>query len=207
MTGQGPTDRLGKAIETAVYAPLGLGLYLRDFTPSVVAMLVARGRAEIDRRQQQANSTATTARSIGQIAVAFGVPELRRRVGGQFDTARDRAETVVASVAAFVPTPGGAPAPPTPPPRHAPAPDARVASAAPSPPPVAPPRIASDPPDARDVSASDDLPIPGYDELSASQVVERLAGLSADELAAVRAYEAEHRKRRTILGKIDQLAS
>ena len=38
--------------------------------------------------------------------------------------------------------------------------------------------------------------------LSASQVVERLAGLATTELAAVRNYEAGHRNRRTILGKI-----
>ena len=50
-----------------------------------------------------------------------------------------------------------------------------------------------------------ELPIPGYDALSASQVVERLAGLADDELDAVRAYEAAHRNRRTILGKIEQL--
>jgi hypothetical protein len=50
------------------------------------------------------------------------------------------------------------------------------------------------------------LAIPGYDALSASQVVERLAGLSGDELAAVRQYEAGHRRRRTILGKIEQLS-
>jgi len=51
------------------------------------------------------------------------------------------------------------------------------------------------------------LPIPGYDALSASQVVERLAGLSPDELDAVRSYEGAHRNRRTILGKIDQISA
>jgi hypothetical protein len=50
------------------------------------------------------------------------------------------------------------------------------------------------------------LSIPDYDELSASQVVQRLPGLSADELEAIRAYETRGRGRRTILGKIDQLA-
>ncbi len=54
---------------------------------------------------------------------------------------------------------------------------------------------------------SGELPIPGYDALSASQVVERLAGLVGSELDAVRCYEATHRNRRTILGKIEQLAS
>jgi hypothetical protein len=51
----------------------------------------------------------------------------------------------------------------------------------------------------------DQLAIPGYDSLSASQVVQRLAGLSQDELAAVGAYEQAHRGRRTILNRIDQL--
>ncbi len=49
------------------------------------------------------------------------------------------------------------------------------------------------------------LAIPGYDSLSASQVVQRLAGLSQDELAAVGAYEQAHRGRRTILNRVSQL--
>lgn len=51
----------------------------------------------------------------------------------------------------------------------------------------------------------DDLAIPGYDSLAASQVVPRLDGLDADELEAVRRYEEAHRARRTILGKIAQI--
>jgi len=35
----------------------------------------------------------------------------------------------------------------------------------------------------------------------------RLAGVSADELAAVEAYEVGHRGRKTILGKITQLGA
>ncbi len=49
------------------------------------------------------------------------------------------------------------------------------------------------------------LAIPGYDSLSASQVVQRLAGLSGTELEAVRAYETAGRGRRTILAKASQL--
>jgi hypothetical protein len=49
------------------------------------------------------------------------------------------------------------------------------------------------------------LAIPGYDSLSASQVVQRLAGLAADELEAVRTYEAATRGRRTILARVSQL--
>ena len=52
-----------------------------------------------------------------------------------------------------------------------------------------------------------DLAIPGYDALSASQVVQRLAGLSPEELEDVRAYELHTRGRRTILNKIAQLQS
>jgi hypothetical protein len=50
-----------------------------------------------------------------------------------------------------------------------------------------------------------DLAIPEYDTLSASQVVQRLAGLAVEELEAVRDYEAGTRGRRTILSKIAQL--
>ncbi|MHB1535123.1 MAG: hypothetical protein ACYC1D_11075 [Acidimicrobiales bacterium] len=52
---------------------------------------------------------------------------------------------------------------------------------------------------------ADILAIPGYDSLSASQVVQRLAGLSKSELDAVSSYEASHRGRRTILARVSQL--
>jgi hypothetical protein len=51
------------------------------------------------------------------------------------------------------------------------------------------------------------LAIPGYDSLSASQVVQRLGGLAPEELEAVRLYESATRGRRTILSKIAQLQS
>ena len=51
----------------------------------------------------------------------------------------------------------------------------------------------------------DALAIPGYDTLSASQVVPRLEGLSREELDAVRAYEAATRARKTVLTRVDQL--
>jgi hypothetical protein len=49
------------------------------------------------------------------------------------------------------------------------------------------------------------LPIEDYESLAASQVVDRLPTLTPDELAQLRAFEAAHRGRRTILGRIDQL--
>ena len=60
-------------------------------------------------------------------------------------------------------------------------------------------------PGAGGAAASSSLAIPGYDTLSASQVVPRLEGLSADELEAVRAYEEATRARKTVLTRIDQL--
>jgi hypothetical protein len=50
-----------------------------------------------------------------------------------------------------------------------------------------------------------ELAIPGYDTLSASQVVQRLSGLSHAELEAVRAYEEAGRGRKTVLTKVAQL--
>jgi hypothetical protein len=50
------------------------------------------------------------------------------------------------------------------------------------------------------------LAIPGYDSLAASQVVPRLDSLTADELAAVLAYERGTRRRRTIINRIGQLS-
>lgn len=53
----------------------------------------------------------------------------------------------------------------------------------------------------------DTLAIPGYDSLSASQVVPRLDSLTPDELELVRQYELTSRSRKTILSKIAQLQS
>ncbi|MHB1487844.1 MAG: hypothetical protein ACYCS7_12520 [Acidimicrobiales bacterium] len=52
---------------------------------------------------------------------------------------------------------------------------------------------------------SSGLAIPGYDSLSASQVVQRLAGLTQSELEAVRAYETQTRDRKTIVHRAAQL--
>ena len=65
-----------------------------------------------------------------------------------------------------------------------------------------------DAPDARGgstVLAAAELPIEGYESLAALHVVQRLAGLSADELDAVRRFETANRARRTILSKVAQL--
>jgi hypothetical protein len=123
------------------------------------------------------------ARFFGRMAVRTGTEEARKRFGqgrpgrspGEGGTAR---VVPLRAVPAPVPEAGAASAPA--------APSAPSAPAEPPPPATA-------------------LGIPDYDVLSASQVVPRLPGLSADELDAVRRYEAAHRGRKTILAKIAQL--
>jgi len=53
--------------------------------------------------------------------------------------------------------------------------------------------------------AVDELPVDGYDHLAASQVVDRLAALTADELELVAEYERAHRHRQSVLAKVAQL--
>ena len=88
-------------------------------------------------------------------------------------------------------------------------PDGQGGAGAPpaTPPPAAPVPTAGAGPPAAAAPSPDQLAIPGYDALSASQVVQRLAGLADDELEAVREYETAHRGRKTILGRITQLQS
>ena len=68
----------------------------------------------------------------------------------------------------------------------------------PTPPPEPEPTVAPAP-------SGGALLIEGYDTLAASQVVARLDGLDTDELEVVRVYEAAHRNRKTVLGKVAQL--
>ncbi|MCU0261672.1 MAG: hypothetical protein MUE78_11690 [Ilumatobacteraceae bacterium] len=51
------------------------------------------------------------------------------------------------------------------------------------------------------------LPIAGYDSLPASHVLDRLEGLDDDDLEVIAAYELAHRRRRTVLARIEQLRS
>ena len=180
MTQAEANDPFGRAVELFVLAPIGAGAFVRDNAPAVVNELVARGRAEVARRRSDLNRRVTTVRSTGQVAVVFGVPMLRKRVEELLERSGS--------------APGSEPAPTRDPVPPVPTPITWYARDPDAPTPVA------------DAPTSDGLPIPGYDALSASQVVERLAGLERDELDAVQAYESAHRQRRTILGKIEQLA-
>ena len=179
-----------RAIDLFVYAPVGVALYLRDTVPTFVNLFVSRGRAEVGQRKHQARDQVSQAKAMGEFAVGFGGPKLREQVEKGIAVARKGAESVLAGMGeSNGPEPSPAPAPA---PRHSPATD-------PSPAPAREEARASTTPSATT------LGIPDYDELSASQVVERLDGLQVGELDAVREYEEAHRGRRTILFKIEQL--
>lgn len=49
------------------------------------------------------------------------------------------------------------------------------------------------------------LPIAGYDRLRASDILPRLAELTAGQLAVVRRHELLHKRRATLLARIDAL--
>jgi hypothetical protein len=197
-------DPITLALDVAVFAPIGVAAYLGEVGPDVVRTVVARGRAEVEARQEQVAGGLRHAKGAGEVAIAFGLPLLRRKVGERLAALRPAPE----------PPPAARPRPRPAQPRPARAP-AATTNGHHGADPVESLDLTVEPdgavgavaPPSAEAAAEGRLAIPGYDALSASQVVERLAGLTGDELAAVRQYEAEHRRRRTILGKIEQLSA
>jgi hypothetical protein len=155
--------RARRAVEFAVYVPVGIACYLRDVAPTLITVLKARGQGEVSRRGEHIGDAVRHVRTRGEALIAFGLPHR----GAPHE--RVPAEPAESDAA--------------------PAPVDDLAAAR------------------TDRAAAAQLAIPGYDSLSASQVVDHLQGLEPDELEAVRRYEAAHRNRRTILGKIEQLTA
>ena len=188
-----------RALDLLVYAPVGVALYLRDTVPTFVNLFVSRGRAEVGQRKHQAQGQVSQAKAMGEFAVVFGGPKLREQVEKGIAVARKGAESVLAGMAES----DGPEARPSPAPEPAPTPrpsEVRVPATDPERGETRGSAAAT-----ATTPAATTLGIPDYDELSASQVVERLDGLQSGELEAVRAYEEAHRGRRTILFKIEQL--
>ena len=177
---------IDQALDAFVYAPLGLALSLRELLPQLA-----------EKGKQQLTGQVTMAKMVGQFAVQQGQTEAEKA----FKKAREQAQTTLEQLGGL----GGAPSSNGSAPAPAPAEAARPSTnegvraetkAAPA---------ATQPPSATTGPGAGDLAIPDYDSLSASQVVPRLNGLSGDELEAVRAYEADHRGRKTILNRVAQL--
>jgi hypothetical protein len=168
---------LEQALDVFVYAPIGLVFEGASLLPA----LVEKGKTQV-----------TMARMIGQFAVTQGRTEAVKRADGL----REQAADLLARFAEVkLPGQGSSDNGHRPPAATTPAPPAAE--------PTPEPAVVDEGPT---VSVGD-LAITDYDGLSASHVVNRLAGLSADELDTVRRYEAAHRGRKTILSKIAQLQS
>lgn len=221
-----------RAVELLVYAPIGLAMFAKDTVPTFLKMFVARGQTEVTQRRKTAGNQAGQYKTIGQMAVKYGGPEVRRQAEAAAGTVRKRAEDTLAAVTAVTTPPASTPAAPPPAtvgtngsaptvPTHAPEPKpsptarsttnpskgstAKRASRAKSPKvETAPgePAVPTSP-----LPSQDALAIPDYDLLSATQVIDRLIGLARPDLLAVQAYETAHRARTTILGKIAQLSA
>ena len=204
-------DTTERAKELLVYGPIGLALYLRDTAPSFLRLFVARGRTELDQRRQTLGDHLEQARTMGESAATSNGPPLVRLVAEGLTTLRERAEEALEALGVRA---NDAAAPDDGPSHEAPS---RAASPTEGSTPVSPvdrpgvdrPAGAPTPPSfnaPRTTPGADELAIPAYDDLSASQVVDRLEGLGAADLDAIRAYELGHRARNTVLGKIEQLA-
>jgi len=177
------SDRL---VELAVYAPIGLALTALESLPR----WVERGRRQMGARLD-------AARVVGRLAVDQG----SRQSGDIMRRVAEQADNVMAGLG-LVPDPPDTPD------------TADTADAAAERRGTAVPREAATDalvgsPSARSAPVGLDpaqLAIPGYDTLSASQVVQRLPGLSPEELEAVRLYEVAGRNRKTVLLKAAQLS-
>ncbi len=157
------------------------------YAPLGLAVTAAEELPElIDKGRARVAPEISNARVLGKFAVAHG-----QRRAEQFVTSA--AERIAGFPDGVSSGPSGRPGAPSEGPRGRP--DVGSAAAREEAPPT---------PEAR---GSQDLAIPRYDSLSASQVVQRLAGLSPEELDAVRAYEASTRRRKTILNRATQLRS
>ena len=143
---------------------------------SLLPQLVEKGKTQV-----------TMARMIGQFAVTQGRGEGEKLAGKVQEQASDLLARFGGSTAAPAPV----------------VPQAVVTPSAPEATPPSPAEVADQTAGA-DID-SGTLAIPDYDGLSASHVVNRLAGLSPSELEAVRLYELANRGRKTILSKVAQL--
>jgi hypothetical protein len=153
------------------------------FAPLGIAAMV---REELPKLVERGHQEANMAKAMGQFAVTMGRSELEKRLKQVADRPAQSRPTPAPAAAAKTPAPAPRPAPT--PPHTAPAAPVVETNGSPV-----------------TVHDAQGLAIPGYDSLSASQVVERLAGLNAEELEAIGSYESAGRGRRTILNRVAQL--
>jgi hypothetical protein len=199
-----------KLLDLLVFVPTGIVVSVAEELPK----LAVRGRERL-------GVQVTSARAVGEFAVRMGGQELRRISGrippppGRRPSPPPRPTPPAAPPASDVPIPESERAAPTVPesvrtgsatsgpaagvPHRSPAATAASSGRA------APEHRVVNRMGNGNVPPVSTLAIPAFDTLSASQVVQRLDGLSREELVSVRAYETSTRGRRTILNRVDQL--
>ena len=92
-----------------VFAPIGVAMFAKDTVPTFLKMFVARGQTEVDQRRKTAGTQAGNYKTIGQMAVKYGGPEVKRQAGAAAETVRRRAEETLAGIAAASAPPPAAP--------------------------------------------------------------------------------------------------
>lgn len=178
-TERNPIDEL---VEMFVYAPIGM-LYEYD---EVIPKLVKRGKSQVQ-----------LARLLGRMAVSDTGQDVVGKVAGGVASSLARQITDIGAAIGLAP----------------PADDAGSDDSPPPPPAPAPPAIENETPsgDAEpeaEPEADDEpvqLPIAGYDDLTAKEIVGLLEDLTADQRDRIRAHELANRARKTVLGKLDRL--
>ena len=154
-----------------------------------------------ERGRERLGVHVNSARAVGQFAVKAGGHELKRRSAGlKRPPRRHRVDRRRRGPDATRPRPRSGPGCGPSRTRRSEAAGRHAADRA-----TPPRRCTGRPRSTPTCPTSATLAIPGFDTLSASQVVQRLDGLSRSELVAVRAYETSTRGRRTILSRVDQL--
>jgi len=161
-------------------------LELLVYVPAGFAVTVVEELPKLAARgKERLGVKVSSARAVGQFVVQAGTDEVKRRsaglIPGRSSATPPRPSGPTGAGSSAPAGPRGVPTPHQPPVR------------------IQPPVANGHVPEVSTLS------IPGFDTLSASQVVQRLDGLNRSELVSVRAYEASTRGRRTILSRVDQL--
>lgn len=196
MTDQADDNPLEQLIELFVYAPIGM---LYEY-PDVLPQLIKKGRSQVQ-----------LAKFFGQMAArqrGTSVPDAAVSGAGAAGAAGAEATDALARLAArfitelgsqvgLAPPSGGA-GPPSTPVGSPPSAEANAESREPA--------SAVDAVDPVPTKTAR-LPIAGYDDLTAKEIIGLLEDLTHDQLIRVRKHESAGRNRKTVLAKIERLVS
>ena len=196
-------DAVDKALRLFVYAPLGVAAYLRDSAPSLLTVFVARGQREsagvrraVEDRLGMTQPEPTPTPPLQR--VADGIGRLASQAGSVVvGVARPVVDAATAAASSSsAPSNGEA--------MHWKSADARGKAGAAT---ATEDAVATGTTDPSDTTGATDLPITEYDGLSATQIIDRLDGLSSRRVGMDPRDELADRACRTILATIDQLTS